>query len=51
MQGISLVYQTDSIEDATVIATAIMQGQVIDGIEVYTQDADFEVDDDFDELA
>ena len=51
MQGISSVYQTDSIEDATVIAAATMQRQVIGGIEVYTQDADFEADDDFDRLA
>ena len=36
MQGISLVYQRDSIEDTSVIAAAIMQRQVIDGIEVCT---------------
>ena len=51
MQGISSVYQTDSIKDATVIAAATMQRQVIGGIEVYTQDADFEADDDFNGLA
>ena len=45
MQGISSVYQTDSTEDATTITAATMQKEVIGGIEVYTQDADFELDD------
>ena len=50
LQGISLVYQSDSIEDATTIAATLMQREVIGGVEVYTQDADFELDD-LDELA
>ena len=44
MQGIASVYQTDSTEDATIIAAATMQREVIGGVEVYTQDADFELD-------
>jgi hypothetical protein len=44
MQGISSVYQTDSTEDATTIAVITMQREVIGGVEVYTQDAEFEVE-------
>ena len=45
MQGNSSVYQTDSTEDATTVAVVTIQTEVIGGVEVYTQDADFEVDD------
>jgi len=43
MRGLSTVYRDDHIEDAATITEQI-QGQVIDGIEVFTQDAEFEID-------
>ena len=51
MQGISSIYQSDSTADATEIAVSAMQRDVISGVEVHTQDAEFDLDDDFDELA
>jgi len=51
MCGITSVYKEDSIEDAAEIAAKAMQQgieriSVIDGVEVFTQDADFDLDDD-----
>ena len=50
MGGISSVYKDDSLEDTTTIVGKIIQRQVIHSIEVYTQDAEFELDNDFEEL-
>jgi hypothetical protein len=36
MQGISSVYQTDSIEDAATIAAAVVKRDVIGNVEVYS---------------
>jgi len=56
MCGISSIYKEDSIEDAATIAVRAMNGNTagagridcIDGIEVFTQDAEFDMlDDDF----
>ena len=44
MQGMSSVYRTDSIVDATTVAEGAMRRDVIGGIDVYTQDAEFEFD-------
>ena len=44
MQGISSVYQTDSTVDATTAAEGAIRRDVIGGVGVYTQDAEFEVD-------
>jgi len=51
MCGITSVYKEDSMEDAAEIAAKAMQQgieriSVIDGVEVFTQDADFDLDDD-----
>jgi hypothetical protein len=47
MADISSVYKDDSIEDSAVLAAIAMKGTVIGGIEVSSQDAKFEVDDEF----
>jgi hypothetical protein len=56
MQGISSIYQSDSIVDSTIAAAAAIEEsvtavevetprEVISGVKVYTQDAEFELDD------
>jgi hypothetical protein len=51
MSGISSVYKDGSIEDASTVAALVIQKEVIGGIEVHTQDAEFEWDNiDLDEL-
>jgi hypothetical protein len=40
MHGISSIYQTDSTVDATIVTAGAIQGDVISGVEVYTQDAE-----------
>ena len=44
MGGISSVYKDDSL-DASAIAGAVIQREVIGGIEVHSQDAEFDLDD------
>jgi len=44
MQGMSSVYQTDSTVDASIVAEGVIGRDVISGVEVYTQDAEFELD-------
>jgi len=44
MQGISSVYKDDSL-DASTIAGNILQREIIGGVEVWSQDADFDLDD------
>ena len=44
------IYKDDSIEDAATIAAKAIQEEkicMIDGVEVFTQDAEFDLDDDF----
>ena len=43
MAGISSIYQDDCIEDAAIVASNTMK-ELISEIEVYTQDAEFELD-------
>jgi len=55
MCGISSIYKDDCMEDAAMVSARAMNGNTtrdgridsINGIEVFTQDAEFEVDDDF----
>ena len=55
MCGISSIYKDDCIEDAAMVSARAMNGNTtgdgridsINGIEVFTQDAEFEVDNDF----
>ena len=55
MCGISSIYKDDCIEDAAMVSARAMNSNTtrdgridsINGIEVFTQDAEFEVDDDF----
>ncbi|CZT45255.1 uncharacterized protein RSE6_05549 [Rhynchosporium secalis] len=49
MYSMASIYHSDSIVDATTASEAMIQRDVIGGIEVYTQDAEFE--EDLDELA
>ncbi len=45
MAGISSIYKDDSIEDAAIVATDILERvTTISGVEVYTQDAEFDLD-------
>jgi hypothetical protein len=46
MQGISLIYRDDSLDDTATIIEKIQQ-EVIGGIKVYTQDGDFKLDKEF----
>jgi hypothetical protein len=46
MRGISSIYRDDSLDDTATIIEKIQQ-EVIGGIEVYTQDGDFELDKEF----
>jgi len=49
MNGITSVYKDDSIEDpATIAAKAIQEERIciIDGVEVFSQDAEFDLDED-----
>jgi hypothetical protein len=46
MYGIASIYKDDCIEDASSMAVRALQNEVIGGIEVHTQDAEFEWDDD-----
>jgi len=51
MAGLSSVYKDDCIEDPAIIAAKAMQQStdrisIIDGVEVFTQDAEFDLDDD-----
>ena len=50
MHGMLSIYQSDSIIDATVASATAIPRDVNGGLEIYTQDADFEVDDEY-ELA
>ncbi len=50
MAGISLVYKDDSVEDAATVTTDIITRETISSIKVYTQDAEFDLDE-VDELA
>ena len=50
MCGIASVYRDDCIEDVAIIAATAVRRDIIGGVEVYTQDAEFELDD-LDELA
>jgi hypothetical protein len=49
MCGISSIYKEDCIDDAATVVTRAISDRIdcIDGIEVFTQDADYEPDDDF----
>ena len=44
IQGISSVYKDDSL-NASTIAGNILQREIIRGVEVWSQDADFDLDD------
>jgi hypothetical protein len=44
MQGLSSIYQTEYTGDATAIATTVIQRDVVGGVEVYTQDEEYEID-------
>ena len=46
MRGISSIYRDDSLDDTAMVIEKIQQ-EVIGGIEVYTQDGDFELDKEF----
>ena len=45
MYGISSIYKDNCVEDAAMIAANAMKRDIIDGIECYTQDAEFDLDD------
>ena len=50
MCGMTSIYKDDSIEDAATIAAKAIQEEkicMIDGVEVFTQDAEFDLDNDF----
>jgi hypothetical protein len=49
MCGISSIYKEDCMDDAATVAARAISDRIdcIDGIEVFTQDADYEPDDDF----
>ena len=47
--GISSIYKDNCIEDAATVAANAMNRDMISSIEVYTQDAEFDLDD-LDEL-
>ncbi len=44
MCGIALVYQDNCIEDTATITATVIRRDIIGGVEVYTQDAEFELD-------
>ena len=45
MCGISSAYKDNCMEDAATIAANAMKRNIIDGIEVHTQDTEFDLDD------
>ena len=49
MCGISSIYKEDCMDDAATVAARAISDRIdcIDGIEVFTQDADYKPDDDF----
>jgi hypothetical protein len=47
MSGISSIYKDDCIEDSATVAVTAMKRDIIRSIEVFSQDAELELDDDF----
>jgi hypothetical protein len=47
MSGISSIYKDDCIEDSATVAATAMKRDIIRSIEVFSQDAELELDDDF----